>query len=101
MMNKLFAAAKISGEMVQCAAQKAIEDANLDADRSYLLNANKRQLQSELAHTYKSLVEITNKGDSYPVKEHDYLVGRKQFIEFLMNPTRKQCASLQWMWGTN
>lgn len=98
---KLFQAAKMSGQMLQVAAAKAEEDACLDADRSILLNSNRKELQRELNNTYKELVQLANKGASIPAKRHDYLVGRKQFIEFLMNPTRKQCASLQWMWGTN
>lgn len=97
---KLFAIAKLSGQMLTVAALKAAEDASLDADRSFLINSTRRQLQRELNVTMRELIELANKGKSIPAKRHDYLVGRKQFIEFLLNPKHKACTNQEWMWGT-
>lgn len=97
---KLFAIAKLSGQMLTVAALKAAEDATLDADRSFLLNCSRRELQKELRQTQQNLITLVNKSKSIPAKKHNYLVGRASFITFLLNPNRVKCSNQEWMWST-
>jgi hypothetical protein len=90
MKNKLMDVAKLSGAILNVAATRCARDIARDADREMLLTATKRQLHKELVKTDAELIKLVNWGNSFPVREHNELVERRQFISFLLKPARCQ-----------
>lgn len=70
---KLFETARIAGKVVEFAATKAAYEA-----------MSKRRLNVEFRRLQKELLELTNKGASFPIKEHSRLVAEMKLVRELL-----------------